>query len=211
MNYSDIFDVVCKYYPIGIDRDDPCYKDYHGSHLLELRVKEILSSSESKVRWKELFKKFKFDFPEILDANTDSRPSNVCYSAEILINEKKIENITHTLKLYCHLSYLGPFFCIYGKEEIFVEKTINITRFDPLLIVSPEDIVENYFSSLRNRIEEEYPEIRFLPFFWLNKRVKCLRIVTSDLKEYQCSSIFQALFTRENITDYKILGNELYK
>ncbi|MEO7214186.1 hypothetical protein [Mucilaginibacter sp.] len=210
-NYSDIFNIVAKYYPIGIENHDPCYNAYYGSTILRQKIEEMLNSEESKSKWKRLVASMKNDFPDLLYININSPLLNVCYSAEFSIKTEICGNFTHTLKLCCHLSYLGPYFCMYGKEDIIVDRGVSSVKFDPVIIASPTDYIDVYFKRLRQTIMQEYFDYQLLPFAWLNKRVKGLTVDTSDLKEYQYSSVFQALFGKENITDYKIIGNEFYK
>lgn len=209
MDYSDIYNVVAKYYPIGIDKNDPCYRMYSGHELLELKLQEMLNSNEDVNRWKKLVLDFQHNFFEILDANTDSSPLDPSFSVEVLIGEKKIGSIIQRTKICCHLSYLGPFFCMYGKEEVNIERDMEVINFHPLIFATPNSIMEKYYNTLRLSIESRYNGLSLVPFILLSKRIKGLRIASSELKEYQYSSVYQALFKRENITDCKVVGNML--
>src|SRR6187402_1356901 len=111
MNYTDIYNIIAKYYPIGIDVNDPSYQAYEGSQLLKEKIEEVLNYDESKSRWKQIFIDVNCDFPDLLSVTTDAPPISICYSAELFISNQNKQNIIHTQKLYCHLSYLGPFFC----------------------------------------------------------------------------------------------------
>jgi hypothetical protein len=56
-----------------------------------------------------------------------------------------------------------------------------------------------------------FPDYAFLPFNNLRQRIVGLQIFSTFLKNNQYSSVYQALFTPENITDYNILGDYFYE
>jgi len=210
MLHKDIYHIISKYYHIEENINAKAY----GSRAARRRtIKRTIDNklSENKVQWNHLGKEIESTFPNLLAVKQGSQPVDTCYTIVLLITTRKFENVTFTQELFCHFSLLEDFFCIYGKDKIYLIDDGRKLNFDPIITISPENIYEDYYAKLRLIVEKTFPNYNFLTFLSLQGRITGLRIFSTFVKENQYSSVFQALFTPENITDYNIRGDFLYK
>lgn len=213
MEFIDIYSCIAKCYPIGMDRYNPLYQQYAGYQSLIKMIENKVSPELYQNKWKPFVKSFKQELPEIINAVSESMLLDACYTGELTLKKENIKSLLYKQKLVFHLSVIESFFTIYGKTEVVIsdeETKGRFLNFDPIITVSPIRIYERYFNHVKAKIRDIYPESSFVPFVFLKQRVNGLTIDTSDLKENQYSSVFQALFLGENVTDYKIEGDLFY-
>lgn len=211
MNYIKIYELISKYYPIGIDRDELIYDDYQGTKDLKKIVDDFLNNPKKLSQWDSLINKIKAAFPELGKIKERRQPFDVCYSATLLVNRKVIDGFIYEEQLNCHISFLGNYFCLYGKDNIEVNSNNTKIQFDPVITISPINNYEKYFKELRNIVEQVFPTYEFLNHGRLAMNVNGLKIFENLLKRNQFSTVFQALFLPENITDYRTYGDIFYK
>jgi hypothetical protein len=211
MSYIKIYETIAKYYPIGINRDSLAYENYQGTIDLKRVVADYLNSPEKKAPWNLLINNIKMDFPELQGIKEKWQPFDVCYSVALLINRKVVDCFIYEQELTCHVSFLGNYFCLYGKDSIQVNINNNKIFFEPVIVISPINNYDNYFNKIRSMVEELFPMSKFLNHSCLSTKVNGLVIFENLLKGNQSSSVFQALFVPKNITDYRTYGNILYK
>jgi len=211
IKYAEIQGIISKYYPLGIDRSDPKYEEYKGTSDLKTLVAEHLHNSQKRSQWDTLINTIKAVFPELIEVREIRQPFDTCYSLEIPINRREIDNFVYEQRLYCHLSFLGKYFCLYGLDYIQVHNNENRIQFQPVLTISPCNNYQEYLKKIRILTEEGFPTYRFLSFLYLRIQVDGLRIFSNLLKGNQFSNVFQALFIPKNITDYVRYGDMHYK
>jgi hypothetical protein len=207
MDYLDLYEIVAKYYPIGISDNNPSYLDFSGYRNLR-SLCEKKGEQGGDDTWKSFLVAFKSKSPRILSTEIISQRYHPCFSASFQISFEKTETITYTRELQTHVSLLGPAFTIFGVETVTInqlEATLN-----PLIIISPISAYEEYFISARQFIGDYYPKYQFVPFMMLENRVPGLRVNGADNEQQQDSSFFQALFTYENITNFPTEGDFFY-
>jgi len=209
MDYLKIFEDIVKYYPIGISQYDPKYLTYSGTISLQRKCYDKLESPLYK-KWKMLVGDIKKE-SGVASADAESPLFYPCYTGNLLIHKEKRGAITFKRSLVFHLSLLGPYYTIYGLDSVIIKGIDGkYSDFEPLLYASPIDVYEEFFPLLRMKIEEIYHGYQLLSQYTLGKRVKSLDVCGAKVKEGQDSSVFQALFTFDDITNYKILGDFRY-
>ena len=95
----------------------------------------------------------------------------MCYTVELGINEITIHDFTYTQKLVCHISFLGDFFCIYGRDDVQILQKEKQLIFDPVLTISPIDIYNDCYVYLRQKIKDSFPNYRLVPYHLIRKRI----------------------------------------
>lgn len=105
------------------------------------------------------------------------------------------------------ISLLGRFYTIIGidkNEPAIDNKFYRSTNF---LIVSPENEYKDHFISVGKRIEEQFKQYRFVPFFI------CKQIIDSLSWEFKEKStrVFQEIFNDSVDLDVNTIGNEVYQ
>jgi hypothetical protein len=210
MNFTMIYDYITKYYPIGVKATNPEYFNYHGIKLLnELSSKKLESLRQNE--WKSFIKRIKNKDLKISSIKDETLLDEPAYSASITLQKKKIEFGTFTREIRFHVSLIAPFYTVYGLDRVKLklDKEEGID-FDPVVYVSPIYIYDSWFELLRNSIEESYTGYDFISFHHLSNRIDGLSIPGATLPYETNASIFQAFFTPEDITRYKVKGDTLY-
>jgi len=210
MEYKDVYEAISKYYYIEENINAEGDDSYSAARRIPT---EMIDNKLHKniVQWQQIVKEIQITFPNLLSVYHGNDHVDTCYTIVLFIAKKEIENVTFTQELFCHFSLLADFFCIYGKDSIqLIDKGLK-SDFDPIITISPKNIYEEYFSKLLLMIKKTMPHYRFLAFVFLKQRIVGLRIFSTFLKDNQYSSVYQALFTPENLTDYKKRGNILFE
>jgi len=204
MDYKHILAVVSKYYHIE--------ENNHSQDLISdvrrISIEDIHKKAKKEIdRCQQLVNEIKSAFTDIREVKQFIHPVETCFTIILVITKKEIENITLTQELYIHFSFLAECFCIYGKDNVALIDNGLKSEFDPIITISPKNVYEYYFSELLLMIRRIRPNNHFLPYLLLKQRIVGLRIFSTFLKENQFSSIYQALFRSENLTDYKKTGD----
>lgn len=58
---------------------------------------------------------------------------------------------------------------------------------------------------------KSYPSFKYVSFYYLRKRIKALSVAGAEIIDNADASIFQALFTNENLTKYRLKGDVYYE
>ena len=211
IDYIRIYEDIIKHYPLGISPEDPLFNQYKGSALFE-----ELSYSKLKPRaynkWKSLVNELKNGSSDVLESDYESPLFYPCYTGILVLHNEKNSKVVYRRELVFHLSLLSPYFTIYGLDKVNVNSgTEMMKEFEPLLYLSPIDIYEPYFKLVRTQIEKMYLDYKYISHGILTKRVNALYVPGSKIKNGQYSSVFQALFIPEDVTNYKSFGDMWYE
>ncbi|MCR8562017.1 hypothetical protein KXD93_30465 [Mucilaginibacter sp. BJC16-A38] len=210
MEYNDIFNLISNYYFIDNGDHNGEYTPFIDERSkIEINIKEVLPHIISKSE--QLVKEIELTFPQILAINHGSFAADTCYTIVLSVSQEEFERVSFTREFYCQFSMLANYFCLYGKDTIVLNDDGYSLYFDPIITISPKNLYEDFYSTSRSIVKEAFPNYTFLPYLFLQKRIAGLKIFTTFLKENQYTSVYQALFTPENITDYKLIGDILYK
>jgi hypothetical protein len=207
MDYPDLYEIVAKYYPIGITDNNPSYMEFSGYKTLSMLC-EKKGEQSSEERWKSFRTALKSSSSGILSTEVISQTYHPCFSASFQLSREETETLSYLRELQVHISVLGPVFTIFGVDTI----TLNEMQatLDPLIFVSPTSIYEECFTTARRLVADYYPKYQFIPFYLLENRVPGLRVSGAVNYQDQDASFFQALFTYENITNFPTEGDFSY-
>jgi hypothetical protein len=125
------------------------------------------------------------------------------------LKREKIGRVVYRRTFRVFLSLLGNFYAMFGQDEVLIEAAEHsgannsAVGFDPVLYPTPLDIYEKWFFLFREAMAEAYPGYEFVPYHTLRHRLK--DISTGVLgSEGMAQSLFQALFSGEDINPYRI-------
>lgn len=212
MKYIDIYECVIKYYPLGINELEPIYQEYSGYKLLQELCYDKLNSVKSS-QWAKLLSNLKTSFSSVICVRDETESIEPSYSCSLILYQSKIGNILYQKEIRLHASVLSPFYTVYGLDTIRIYDTYDNILMDtqPILSVSPIDDYKDSLPLVRDIVKKIYPELSYVPFYYLKKRVKALSVAGVSVLEGSGASVFQALFTSEDITNYKLRGDVNYE
>lgn len=209
LDFEYLYEVITKYYPLGIRDTDPAYIEYPGL----ISMQELANQKIEPVpynRWKECVKGFKPSEHAILQTSAESPLFHPCYSGRIRLTKEKTGRFTYTRELFVHLSVLGPFYSIYGADKVSLDIDGEEETFDPVIFASPYLFYRKIFLELRDRIQHNYPDHIFVPQMLLAKRLSSVYVSGMKRRSEKNASVFQALFIPDDITEFPIKGDRHY-
>jgi hypothetical protein len=203
--YGELIETVTHYYPIGIKSSADSYHTFSGQVALsEIVIDNIHKVKNYKSRWKEFENKLKFALNKKIWGETyATKPS---FSASVIIKKSKHHDLIHIKKLHFSVSLLGPYYTIYGIDETAIvdEKDGRDLYYSAIntVTVSPYKEYESSFISLRELIEKQFTDYKFIPFKLHSKSIEGLFDPYHNDEEM---TIYGALF------DDFLQGYNLYK
>lgn len=212
MRYIDIYECVIKYYPLGINELEPIYQEYSGYKLLQELCYDKLNPVRSN-HWKKLVLELKSLHPCVISAKDETRSTEPSYGCSLVLSQNRISNITYQKEIRLHVSVLGLFYTVYGLDTIRIYDAYNnvLMETQPILTVSPIDDYKELIPLVRDMVKNMYAELSYVPFYYLKKPVKALSVAGVSVLEGSSASVFQALFTSEDIANYKFRGDINYE
>ena len=111
-------------------------------------------------------------------------------------------------EFYFFISFLGPFYCFFGKEtgnEKWGYKDISV------IVNSPEQHYEAVFHKMEAALLKIYPAFSFVPFRYLIQNFEGLFGPYPETEEPQSMCLFQALFHYYDIRRYLDFGDLGYQ
>jgi len=207
LEFSSVYQVVTKYYPIGDVSSDSKYSQHSGVAL----INELRMQSDHQ-KWSDFVRHIKQTYSKILEVEFDSGSVNPSYSGSLLLVDEKMGAASYTRKLRFNLSMLAPAYTVYGIDSITLNTSYNHRlNFEPILFISPLDVYEEWFALIRKQIEQTYQSAQYVPFSLFKLRVPSLSVGGAIVQHGEDPSVFQALFSGEDITSYRYVGNILYE
>lgn len=209
MKYNELYEIVTKYYPVGLDELDIGYSEYPGMKEFLNRVNVMFASENYEGKWKAFISSFKLGTNEMLEANWQSPLSDWCYTGSLMINRRNMDDLTHIKELIINVSFLAPLYSIYSRDRIEYLDNGSLMEFNPFLTVSPFGSYEKLFALCREKIEREYPGYRLIPFNLLSEKIKSI-YVPGSINGLD-ATVYQALFKLHDITILPYHGDPSYE
>lgn len=212
MKYIDIYECIIKYYPLGINELEPIYQEYSGYKLLQELCYDKFNPVKSQ-QWAILISDLKSSFSSIICTNDETKSIEPSYTCSLILYQSKVGNILYQKEIRLHISVLSPFYTVYGLDTIRIYDADDnaLMETQPILTVSPMDDYKCSIQLVRAIMKNIYEEYSYVPFYFLKKRVKALSVAGVSLLEGNGASVFQALFTNEDIANYKFRGDINYE
>lgn len=212
-DYWPIIDTIKKYYPLGIEKDDPMssIKDPSRKKLEEIIIKNIHEKSGLWAIYDNLHTDIVTDLnKEFIGTTYGQSPS---FSGEVVLNKFENENVWYRKKLCFAISLIGHFYTIYGIDETAIKyperKNYSYYKINAVT-TSPFEEFEIPFLYLQKKIEEKWQEYRLVPFYINKMYVRGLSVPQIQLDE---NTIYHAPFNHLLFyMDFNISkrGNESY-
>jgi hypothetical protein len=192
--YGPIFEVIQKYYPIGIKSESPAYQEYPGQiELSKIVIDNIHNKKNFKLRWKDFERQSGKELKkQIVGETYITRPS---FSASLILKRFSHDELMHNKSLHFSVSLLGPYFTIYGIDETVIKDELDGHNLyygaKNVVTVSPYKEYEFYFNELKSKIEDKFQGYKFIPFSLHSMFIEGLFDSLYDSKE---ATIYEALF-----------------
>jgi hypothetical protein len=211
LEYMDLYDQIAKYYPIGISDMDENYTQYSGFKELQKLCEAKFNFSEYN-KWNLVIEEIKNETQGVIRSSSDSLLNHPSYKGEFLLYSEQIGRIVYLRSINIQLCIFAPFYTVYGLDQIILKTDEGQDiGFQPLVYKSPIDIFSTWFQPIRNKVRQEYPDYKFVKFSLLSAKIPSLTVSSSHCLKGESSSIFQALFQFEDITQYLSKGDFQYE
>lgn len=186
------------------------YYQYRGISLLEkLIVENIHNQYRFQKQWgsfKEIIQKI--SNKKIIGTTNSQMPS---FSAALELEQKRFEQFTHIKRLHFSISLLGPFYQIYGLDQIILSEKATKKRYRGLGIptISPFEEYKKAFELVEQQIKQHYPEHKIVPYVFGQTFVHGLEVRYLDSKD---CTVNNALFNHflDNSISQSLRGDKFY-
>jgi hypothetical protein len=203
-DFWPIYDSIKRYYPIGIPFNEHSYKFYRSYpgivELNRLVLDNVHINKNYRERWTKFKKQLKKDFGREVEGTTYGQVPS--YSAFIRIARKKVKDILASKELHFAVSFVGPYYTIYGLDSCAVllsgddndgRKRNQAGYYDATNVIttSPHQEYADTFLRLEIKIKERYPGYNMIPY---STNCQFIRGLQVDYMDKQDCTIFNALF-----------------
>jgi len=196
-NFWPIYEVIKRFYPIGIKRVSNAYFDYPGIKELEAKVASNIHDEEAFKSWTQFEEEISKEYNlKVIGTTYGQAPS---YSADIIIEQTDTESFRSIKKLSIAVSLAGDFFTIYGIDETAIkekgsgEHPISYPSIN-VLTASPFKEFESIFKGLKKTIETKFTGYKFIPYAVNSMVIDGLQVRYLDDKD-ECT-VYNALFNQ---------------
>ena len=217
-DFWPVYQAIQKYYPLGINRESPCYDEYPVMKALEeMLVRNIHDSESFQKVWGSFQKKLQQEFgKEVVGTTFGQAPA---FSAFLKVHSQVQDQVTVQKELHFALSLIGPFYTIYGRDMARLTdlaapdthpypksygSTITFT-------VSPYQEYEKIFLGLQQCITAHFSQVRFIPYLIGQSYIEGLSV---RYRDQQINTIYHALFndlfSTENDNRLQVRGDKFY-
>lgn len=195
-NLWPIYEAIVKYYPIGLRRDEHSILfDYPGLKDLGNIVADVVHNEND---FYKSWLTFQDELSTILNCESEGTTMGQApsLSTDFTIEKTETDHFIITKKLSVHLSLVGKFYTVYGKDESAIMEKQNddfSRRYHAFnsLTASPYMEYEQPFKAAQQLIEQSFPGYQFIPFGVHSMIINGLRVRYSDK---EICSVYDALF-----------------
>lgn len=209
-DFWPVYDTIKQYYPIGLstgkaEADDIMRQTYPGQELMwQLIADNIINTKNYRSRWSTFQKELQSVLKKRVHA--DNSLSTPCFNGYIPLKKEQGSSIIYTKELRFCISFLGPYYTIYGLDQSFIQlpesfsfQLLDGTRIDSAtrhavhaVTVSPYQEYAELFTALEQQLQLRFPGYRLLPFKLSLQLLKGLP--HEDSRLYRDQAVFEALF-----------------
>lgn len=205
--YQGLINELGNFYPFNLPNSETSY--LNSDELNKLReVIGYKNSHEQQTKWQQFINEMNNQLEHKVSAlNIIQDP---CFAGKILLFEEKVQAYTYRKLLSFHVSSIGNYFSIYGREVISRHSSNDNLYFDPIISVSPSPSFMGYFELVNEYILKVYKDYQFLNMTILGSFVEGLSTpAVSNM--FSQVNIFQAFFSSENVPYYRRKGKSYFK
>lgn len=179
-DFWPVYETIKQYYPLGLraQRDnDVLLQGYRGQERLQqLTADNIVDAKVYRSRWSTFRKELQAALKKRV--HSDTSLFEPCFNGYIPLLKEQGASITYTKELRFCISFLGPYFAIYGLDASVIrlpesrpyqapddaETFLGFRRATLAVTVSPYQEYAALFTSLEQQIRLRFPGYRLLPF-----------------------------------------------
>lgn len=205
--YAEIGETIKQYYPIGITPDSPEYNEHPG-------MKKIMSIMEENATQNKKFNKPWSDFIKKLRSvskrkiHNNSLFTDVSFSGELILERYRDESLLRIKKIRFSVSFIAPYFTIYGVDETVIKEKANKFAFGysaiNVITESPYEEFETDFNYLQREIEAQFTDYKFVPIRTSMFYIKDLYTPYSNLDECKLhNALFNGYFDYTPFTSFR--------
>ncbi|MEL7248754.1 MAG: hypothetical protein AAFO03_10055 [Bacteroidota bacterium] len=127
----------------------------------------------------------------------------------ITVQEQTLGELTAKKTLHLYQSLLGPFFTVFGVDEVhYYNGTYYTHQFDPIITAAPIEEYEQAFMQLWEHHQTHFPASHFMSFNLA--RFQHPGLQTSSTSHTGDNSWLEALFTSRDFGQYSFRGDMLF-
>lgn len=200
--FKDLLNELRYYYPSDISNSDPDYQNTQEIIRLNDSIR-AKNSYEYQSKWEKFIKQMSSELNyNVSCKNSIQDPS---LTGEVLILEEMTESFLFKRIISFHVSSIGKYYSIYGREIVTKHCGNEHLYFDPIITVSPKFPFEECFYKVNSFILRVYQDYEFLNMTLLGSYAEGISTPTTS-NMFSQINIFQAFFSSENVPQYRRKG-----
>lgn len=168
-------------------------------------------NSASLRQWKEFLKGVKATAKSGLRVSSSQWLMEPSFRGAFALKREKMGRATYKREFMVYQSLIGSFYTMFGLDTVSVtdDKIDDLDSseiwFEPVLCPYPYSVYRKWFFWFHQAMKEVYPDYEFVPHRTLTHRLKEISTGVVNAEEGVRPSIFQALFSSEDINQYRIM------
>ena len=201
-DFWEVYEVIKKYYPIGIDRKEKgVYHDYSGIKELKRLIEENIGNKENyNLIWKEFSEAIGKEIGiQTIPTSYGNTPS---YSCSIILKRINSEQCNHSKIIHFSKSLLGNFYQIYATDETSIQKLDGKGGYVKINVVttSPFEEYKESFEFIEKKINDRFPNHKIIPFSFGQNIINGLNLTYVDNKTCSVNmALFNHLLNLQNV------------
>jgi hypothetical protein len=215
-DFWPVYETIKQYYPLGLRAQqdlDVLLEGYPGQEQRwQLAADNIINTKNYRSRWSAFQKELQSALKKRIHSDTDI--ANPCFSAYLPLRKEQHNNLTYIKELRFCISFLGPYFTIFGLDQSQLELPMSHPLHLPgeessrpgfhsaihAVTVSPYQEYAPLFTALEQQIRLRFPDYRLLPFRMSMQLLEGLPHDNPSVRRDR--AVFEALFTsHHNLAD----------
>ncbi len=221
-DFDVLYEVIHKYYLSAGSENDADQDETASNNIGDVLEDNFFNPKHYKERWHSFKLYLKAELKKPVRSVTGFNELYPCFSGVIPVKEVKHNSLTHSKELYFHISFLGPYFTIYGIDQTVVQLSEDLPYYHVgqsnvipytatnAITVSPHQEYKLLFSQLESKIRAYFPNIRFIPFEINMIKIQGLSRHTPDIDGKLQDTVFSALFRSDLSLDGMTRGEKKY-
>jgi hypothetical protein len=212
---AEIAAVIKEYYPIGLKANTDEYSNHPAFVKLNNKIGEHMTNYNAYIKpWKS----FLLNLPKGFKSKIHNHgfAHDISYGGELTLEKYEDEKLIRKKKIIFSVSWLGPFYTIYGIDETVIKDerdgrdlfyhAINV------ITVSPYKEFESAFNYLRAAIEENFKDYKFVPFMMCSSSITDLENLFNPYynKATVNNTIFSGILDRFDLSFIHPRGDRRY-
>ncbi len=207
--FQSIENTIRYFYPIGLALDDAEYVRFQGlKEMTDLVAAAVHNEQCYQETWVSFENEVKVQSKKAVIGSTYGQEPS--YSANLIIEKSKQDNLTRIKELHFTVSLLGPYYTVIGQDKTIIH-TVRNDQFQATnyLVVSPENGFNDSFHLICKLIEERFSGYQFIPAIIYQQTLKNISVQYNSIPH---TTVFHALFnSHPDIYIDRKIGDDCFK